>query len=189
MKKIILTILIYLNSAVLLADLAKQDLKWQGCFTAGYVFKHDQVFKQVYGPGIANLITGDLCYALPQSWGLGGKLSYWRAHGETDFLEMPTVLHEVPITLYICKMHNFDSGRQIYGSLGGGVICIKETSYLGQVVLHNGIGEVEVGFSTPLWCRCKLTSALRYLFPSYTKCDTKASIGGLELRAGLGFAW
>lgn len=158
-------------------------------FTAGYVFKQDCNFKQVYGHGMINCITVDTCYYPWNSWGLGAKVSYLRAKGHTSFLQLDALAQEVPVTFYARKTHDFNCGLQTYISLGGGITWIKEKSYLGNTRVHKGIGEVEVGLNYHLWRCLDLVSAFRYLFPRQSNCCTKVDVGGCDLRAGIGFSF
>lgn len=162
------------------------------CFTtavsAGFVFKHDDcTFKEVYGHGIVNVITVDGCYYLCNPWGIGAKISYWRAKGCTTFLKQCSLIQEVPFTFYLRRITDFQCGVQLYASLGGGVIWTKEKSYLGCVKLHKAIGEVEVGLNYPVWCDLNITGAFRYLFPRQSQAGKKIDIGGCDLRAGLAY--
>lgn len=164
------------------------------CFTTalttGYVFKHDDcTFKQVYGHGIQNVITADACYYPWECWGIGGKVSYWRATGRTAVLRECTTLQEIPITVYLRRIFERWCNWQAYASLGGGAIIIKEKSYIACVDHHVGIGEVEVGFNYSM-CSCvDLTGAFRYLFPQACFCAQKVDVGGFDLRVGLGFSY
>lgn len=163
--------------------------KWFA-LTTGYVFKHDDcVFKQVYGHGIQNVITADCCQYFWESWGVGAKVSYWRAKGKTTLFKQCTRLREIPITFYLRGITDRWCNWQGYASLGGGVVLIKEKSYLGCVEQNKGIGELEVGFNY-LLCNClDFTGAFRYLFSSDCFCAQKAKIGGFDLRAGIGFSY
>ncbi len=169
---------------------AEQDFCFSGAITAGYLFKIDDcVFKEVYGKGIANLITIDGCYYRWQPWGIGAKVSYLRTHGRTAFLRQKTTLQEIPITFYIRRIKDLDCGLQLYASLGAGVAILREKSYLGKAHFNAGIGEIEVGFNYSK-CRCfGLTGALRYIFPSQKQCCTKLNVGGFDLRAGIEFQY
>lgn len=191
MKKLVfLSLLLALCAAApqILADVCEErDVRWNTALTAGYVFKNDCNFKQVYGHGMANCITADVCYSACNRWGLGTKVSYWRATGCTTFLRQRTVLQEVPLTFYLRRIKNFDCGLQLYASLGGGVVWAKEKSYLGCLKLHKGIGEVEVGLNYQLWRNVNFTSAFRYLFPKQSQACRKVTIGGSDLRAGFAF--
>jgi hypothetical protein len=162
-----------------------------GAFTAGYVFKHDDQFKRVYGPGIINVITGDGCYSWCQRWGVGAKVSYWMAHGRTTFFQRETFIQEVPVTAYLRLMKNFRWGLRLYASLGGGALWVQEKSYLGCNSKWHGIGEAEIGMNYSLHHRLNFTSAFRYLFPRETVCGTpcerKVDVGGFDLRAGFSF--
>jgi hypothetical protein len=163
------------------------------CFTtalsAGYVFKHDCTFKQLYGRGMINIITADGCYYPWECWGIGAKISYWRAKGRTAFLQRPSRVQEVPVTLYVRGIKDFECGLQVYASLGGGVIWMKEKSYLGCVKLHRGIAEAEVGLQYPIWHCLDITGAVRYLFPRQKQGCIKRDVGGCDLRAGLAFSF
>ena len=126
MKKILFFSFLILLSVVSMRlsgnSLETQHSCFSGTFSAGYVFKHDCKFKDVYGRGIADAITFDGCYYPWELWGLGAKISYWRAKGCTSFLKQRSLLQEVPITFYLRRVKNFECGLQMYGSLGGGVI-------------------------------------------------------------------
>lgn len=164
------------------------------CFTAalttGYVFKHDDcIFKQVYGHGIQNVITADVCYYPWECWGIGAKVSYWRAEGRTAVLRECTTLQEVPVTLYVRKLFDRWCNFQSYVSVGGGVIVIKEKSYIACVDRHVGTGEFEVGVNY-FTCSCfDITAAFRYLFSGNCFCGHKADAGGFDLRIGVGFSY
>lgn len=164
------------------------------CFTTalttGFVFKHDDcVFKQVYGHGIQNVITADGCYYPWERWGIGAKVSYWRAKGLTTFFKQCTKLHEIPITFYLRRTTDRCCDLQGYVSLGGGVALIREKSYMGCVDQHPGIGEFEVGFNYRMWNCFDLTGAFRCLFSGDCLCSTKADAGGLDLRVGIGASY
>lgn len=165
-------------------------------FCSGYVFKFDDKrFKQVYGQGMGNVITGDICYhpfynnSCWKLWGIGAKISYWLAFGKTTFFKHKTWLQEIPMTAYIRRMFDFKCGLQLYASLGGGAAWIREKSYLGKVSRWRGLGEVEAGLLYPAWCRLDFTSAVRYLFPRQSQNHRKANVGGLDLRAGIGYSF
>lgn len=158
-------------------------------FTAGYVFKQDCTFKQVYGHGMINCITADTCYYPWNTWGIGVKASYLRAKGHTIFLHQTTLAQEVPVTFYVRKTHDFKCGLQTYISLGGGIAWIKEKNYLGSTRVHKGIGEIEVGLNYNLWRCLDLVSAFRYMFPRQSDCCTNIDVGGCDLRAGIGFSF
>ncbi len=192
MKKII--ILIFFISLMLSTHTWCDTATMRSCFTgalsAGYVFKHsDHNFKKVYGRGMGNVLTADICYYPWQSWGIGGKISYWLAPGRTTFFKRHTFLQEIPVTFYVRKMIDFCSGLQLYASLGGGFTWIREHSYLGRVQQCRGVGEVEIGLHYPVWCRLDFTSAFRYLFPRQSQRHAKADVGGFDLRTGLGFSF
>ena len=193
MKKIIYILLLIGQNTVSNAYATRVAIETANYFTsaltAGYVFKRGDRFKQVYGHGMVNIMTADLAYTFKDVWGIGGKAAYWRAHGQTTFLLQPTSLQEVPITLYLSRAHDFDSGLQIYGSLGGGLAWIKEKSYLGTIKLHKGIGEMEVGMSYSACNYVSFTMATRYLFPPQMQVSTKKDIGGVDLRAGFSIDW
>ncbi len=170
-------------------NIEKKQKRFDGSLTAGYVFKNDCRFKKVYGHGIANAITFDGCYYPWQAWGIGGKISYWRKKGCTTFLQRCSLLQEVPITLYVRRIKEFDCGLQLNASLGGGFLWMKEKSYLGKVRLNKGIGEVEVGLQYPLCRFMNIVGAFRYLFPPQKQsCESKV-VGGFDLRAGIGFSF
>lgn len=195
-KLFCLVIFLVVASATSLCDAFEMP---HDCFTtafcAGYVFKHsDKVFKKVYGRGMGNVITGDICYNPWECWGIGAKISYWLAFGRTTFFKRHTTLFEVPITVYLRRMINFKCCLQLYGSLGGGAAWMREKSYLGKVHQWKGIGEAEVGLMYPVWCRLDFTSAFRYIFPRQSQKYTlqhykKMDVGGFDLRAGVGYSF
>lgn len=163
------------------------------CFTtaltAGYAFKRDCIFKEVYNHGVVNAITADGCYYPWDLWGIGAKVSYWRAHGRTTFLKKCTLLQEVPFTVYARRMFNVLCDLRLYASLGAGFVWMKEESYLGRVRTVKGVGEIEVGATYPLWRCLGITGAFRYLFPRQKQCGQKVQVGGYDLRAGLELAF
>jgi hypothetical protein len=181
MKKIIFIFLFFLTQN-LLGEVAT-------ALTSGYVFKRGQIFKEVYGHGITNILTADGCYYFQNNWGLGAKASYWRAHGQTTFLKQTTLLQEVPAIFYLRKLCQRPSGTQLYASLGGGFTWVKENSYLGTVSIFRGLGELEIGCNYPVWRSWNVTAAARYLFPPQNQNGTKKDVGGVDLRAGIGFDW
>lgn len=186
MKKIILFFLILASPVHLFGESSEDHISFDGALTAGYVFKNDCLFKQVYGRGMVNAITADGCYYPWQHWGFGSKLSYWRARGHTTFLQLCSLVQEVPITFYARGIKRFDCGVHIYGSLGGGLVWVKEKSYLGTVKQTRGIGEVEAGLQYNVWRWLNLVGAFRYLFPAQKDGCDAVVIGGFDLRAGLG---
>ena len=164
--------------------------RFQTAFTSGYVFKHsDKIFKKVYGRGMGNVLTADLCYFPWECWGIGGKASYWLAVGKTSFFKRHTTLQEIPLTVYVRRMFDFASGLELYGSLGGGGAWISEHSYRGRVRTWRGVGEIEAGLFYPAWCRLDFTSAVRYVFPRQRHSHMKFDVGGFDLRAGIGFSF
>ena len=189
MKKIIFLILLF---TTIFNVLKSREHSFCTAFTAGYVFKHDEEFKEIYGPGIANLITVDACY-FPfekwSKWGVGTKVSYWKTHGKTTFLKQRTTLQEIPLTFYIRRIEDLSCSLQMYASLGGGLIWIKEKSYLGNRKIHKGIGEAEIGLNYSIYKCLNFTTAIRYLFPAQSICDQKMDVGGLDLRLGIGFSF
>lgn len=190
MKKIIFLLLLFTTT---FHSLNSCENSFYTNFSAGYVFKHDTDFKEVYGSGLANLITADFCYSRCGKWGIGTKVSYWRAHGKTTFLKQRTTLKEIPLTFYLRAIKDICS-LQMYASLGGGIVWIKEKSYLGERKIHKGVGEAEIGLNYMVRECFNLTSALRYLFPAQrvckkNVCDHKIDIGGLDLRLGIGFSF
>lgn len=193
MKKIIefsLFALIVAVPASLFGDDAKErDCRFNTAFTAGYVFKNDCRFKNVYGHGMINAITADGCYSPWKHWGLGAKVGYWRAKGHTDFLRQCTLAQEVPLTVYLRGKKEFQCRLQLYGSLGGGFAWIKEKSYLGCPTTYKGLGELEVGLNYPIWRFINLTGAFRYLFPPQCHDGATIDVGGIDLRAGIGFSF
>lgn len=157
--------------------------------SAGYVFKNDCTFKDVYGHGMVDVLTVDGCYYPWEMWGFGAKVSYWRAHGKTTFLKECTLLQEVPVTVYARIMKEFNSGLQLYASLGGGFTWIKEKSYFGNVHIYKGIGEIETGIYYPVWRCVNITGAFRYLFPPQNQQGHTIDVGGCDLRVGIGFSF
>lgn len=157
-------------------------------FSSGYVFKNDNIFREVYGYGVGNILTADFCYYRWNTWGIGAKASYWLAVGRTTSLRKSTVLQEIPITFYVRKIFDTQCGLRTYASLGGGFAWIGEHSYLGNVSQARGLGEVEIGIHYPFSCRrAVFSTALRYLFPPQKQGFFKADVGGIDLRAGFGF--
>jgi len=157
-------------------------------FSSGYVFKQsDCIFKEVYGRGITNIITGDACYYPRKFFGVGSHVSYWRATGKTTLLKRSSTLQEVPLTFYARLRKPFACGVQLYGSLGGGAVFIHEKSYVGSVQKNRAIGEVEAGLLCPLWRCVDFTTAFRYLFPNQQNNSAKIQVGGFDLRAGIAF--
>lgn len=173
----------------LFGDELEHKKSWFTAITAGYVFKHDCAFKNVYGHGIVNVITADGCYYPWKHWGVGAKVSYWRAKGRTTFLRQRTLLQEMPFVIYLRGRKEFQCRLQLYGSLGGGIAWIKEKSYLPTERLHKGIGEVEIGINYPLWRCINIAGALRYLFPPQKQLCETIDIGGVDVRAGIGFSF
>jgi hypothetical protein len=193
-KKVAMKSILFFSSMILSLVLPKQlfghDAKsWFSAISAGYVFKHDCSFKNVYGRGIVNMITVDGSYSPWNFWAIGTKISYWRAKGKTSFLKESSLLQEVPVTLYVRRIKEFQSALQIYASLGGGVVWVKEKSYLGEVRLHRGIAEVEAGLVYPIVRCINVISAFRYLFPSQSQSCNKKDLGGFDVRAGIGFSF
>ncbi len=167
----------------------ERDTRFAGSVSAGYVFKNDCTFKDVYGHGMINALTADWCYYPWQMWGIGAKISYWRAHGRTTFLKRCTLVQEVPVTVYARLVKDFDCGLQAYVSLGGGITWIKEKSYLGHAHVYKGIGEIEVGLSYAVWRCLNLVSAFRYIFPPQSQQCDRVDVGGCDLRAGIGVSF
>jgi len=192
MKKILslFVIVMSLLSTYIRGDSEEErDTCFDGSFTAGYVFKHDHDFKRVYGRGMINAITADGCYYPWQMWGLGAKISYWRARGHTTFLCQCSLVQEIPVTVYVRWLKDFDCGLQTYLSLGGGFAWIKEKSYLGHVKTYKGIGELEVGAEYAMCYGLNIVGAFRYIFPPQSfRCD-KIDVGGCDLRAGIGYSF
>jgi hypothetical protein len=190
--------ILYSSFCILLFGVATQFLAdhyetqsscFDAAFSAGYVFKNDDRFKDVYGHGMVNVITGDGCFYPWEHGGIGAKLSYWRATGKTTFLKFHSLLQEVPVTVYVRGRKNFECDVQLYGSLGAGFAWIQEKSYLGNVRFYKAIGELEVGFNYPI-CPCvNITTAVRYLFPPQSRLGERIDVGGFDLRAGIGFSF
>lgn len=171
-------------------DQEKNRARFRTALSAGYVFKHDDAhFKDVYGLGMANVITGDVSFSPWQSWEVGTKASYWLVKGKTTAFNRKTFLQQVPLTFYMSKMFNMKGCVQWYVSLGGGVTWIKEESYLGHTHQWRGIGEAEFGMSYPVWRCCDLTTAFRYLFPRQKQGSSNADVGGFDLRGGIGYSF
>lgn len=189
MKKILFFLTVIFLSVSSLCNAEIENSCFTSAFSAGYVLKNDHIFQKVYGSGMGNIITADLCYHPWQSWGIGAKISYWLAVGRTTLFKRRTFLQEVPITFYVRRMIDFCRGLQLYASLGGGFVWIKESSYLGHPRQCRGIGEVEIGLNYPVCCRVNFTSAFRYLFPRQSQGSTKADVGGFDLRAGIGVSF
>lgn len=168
---------------------SEQDTCFSTAFSAGYVFKHDCAFKQVYGKGMINAITADACYYPWNSWAFGAKVSYWRSSGHTTFLCQRTLAQQVPVTLYVKKVKEFACRLRTYLSLGGGIAWIQEKSYLSCVSVHKGIAEVEVGLHYNLWNCLEIMGAVRYLFPRQSRCCVTVDVGGADLRTGLGVSF
>lgn len=189
-KRIVIFCLFGLSliSVRLLCNEEKSDTCFSTALTAGFVFKDDVVFKEVYGHGIINAITLDGCYYRWNPWGVGAKISYWRAKGKTTFLKYPSVVQEIPVTFYVRRLlRDFDCGVQAYASAGGGFVWLKEKSYIGTARLYKGIGEVEIGLFYPVWSCINITGAFRYLFPFQSIYCEKSQVGGFDLRAGIAF--
>lgn len=155
--------------------------------TAGYVFKRDCLFQEIYGHGIVNVLTADGCYYFSNPWGLGAKISYWRASGRTTFVGKRSHVQEVPVTFYLRRLKEFRCRLSAYASLGGGFIWMQEKSCLGKIKHTYGIGEAEIGMSWPFWWCGSMTGAFRYLFPRQCFRRQKIDVGGFDLRAGFEF--
>ena len=181
MKKIVVLL------SLIICSLHAQEPSFTGALTAGLVFKNnDCTFKEIYGRALTNVITVDGCLHPLHSLGIGAKVSYWRAHGCTTFLQRRTLLQEVPITFYLRSMQDFNCGLRLYASLGGGLIWINEKSYLGCVRMTKGIGEVETGLDFPIACCWNITGAFRYIFPTnQTHCCKQFNAGGMDVRVGI----
>lgn len=195
MKKIVCSLFLILGSSLATQlnaekNATQKDSCFTTAFTAGYVFKNDCAFKQVYGPGIVNAITADGCYYLWKMLGVGAQVSYWRAKGKTTSLKRDSLIQEVPIAFYVRARTELECNLELYASLGGGVIWTKEKSYLGKVQKTKGIGQAEFGLNYPIYRCCSLTSAFRCLFPAQKINGFKrAVIGGYDLRGGLAFSF
>ncbi len=190
MKKIVLILVATLSATVGFVNAYNEDYgPYTTAITAGYVFKSKQRFHEVYGHGIANLITVDGYYSTCKKWGVGVNAAYWRGQGATNFLGQHTLLQQVPFVVYARRTKHFDFGLDIYGSLGGGFIWTKEKSYIGSVHTTKGIGAVEVGATYPVWRFIEVTGAFRYLFPPQTQAGHTVDFGGCDVRAGIGFSF
>ncbi len=190
MKKILLLSCLILLSTKLLGNHSEGCHScWSSSFSAGYVFKNDSKFKDVYGHGVINALTADICYYPWKCWGLGSKISYWRKKGRTAFLQLRSIIQEVPITFYLRRIKEFNCGLIAYASLGGGLIWLKEKSYLGKVLFHKGIGELEAALEYPIWRCITILGAFRYLFPPRSRSCENVVLGGFDLRAGIGFSF
>jgi len=169
----------------------RSETNFSGAFTAGYVFKRDHLFKEVYGLGAINIITADGCYTPFEYWGIGAKISYWFTPGDTTFFGRDTFLQEVPFTAYLRGILNMHCGLRLYASLGGGGIWAYEKSYLGKAHVLKPIGEAELGMNYCIYHRVNFTAAARYLFPreavTCPPCVRKIDLGGFDIRAGIGF--
>lgn len=158
-------------------------------FTAGYVFKpHDAIFRDVYGVGMGNIITIDMNQRVWEYLSFGAKVSYWLAAGHTTFVRRRAILQEIPLTAYIRAQKDTCHGFSLYASIGGGAVWSHEKSYLGKTSFWKGIGEAEVGLNYP-WRCVQLTTACRYLFPRQKIGINKATVGGVDLRAGIGISF
>jgi len=178
-------ILLALSNLAFCNTLDMQSDCFSGALTSGFVFKHgDCRFKKVYGRGMVNVITGDFCYYTCNFGGIGAKVSYWRASGRTTCFKKCACLQEVPITLYLRGLLDLNCCLQLYASLGGGAIWLKENSYLCKVRKWRGIGEVEIGLNYPILNCLDFTTAFRYLFPRQSQDCKKIDVGGCDLRAG-----
>lgn len=195
MKKIFVSLCAGLFSLSLIAESCCEEIQsderyFTSALTTGFVFKQgDCLFREVYGRGIENVITADLHYYFCPSWGIGAKLGYWRATGCTTTFKRCTKLEQIPFTISLRGISQCRRGVQLYASLGGGVMAIREKSYLGCVKANKGVGEVEAGLIYHARSYFDLTCAFRYLFPHSCICTTKADIGGIDLRAGIGFTF
>lgn len=192
MKKILFLSFLILSGVVtqIFADHCDmEDARFDVALTAGYVFKNDHRFKEVYGHGMVNIITADGCYYPCRYGGVGAKLSYWRATGETTFLGLHTLAQEVPLIFYLRGKKDFRCNVRLYGSLGGGFAWIQEKSYLGKVRTYKGLGELEVGLNYSMCGWANITTAIRYLFPPQSRRGEKIDVGGVDLRAGIGFSF
>lgn len=193
MKKIILFLclifLFPLSTQLISGHLKKYHSCFSGALSSGYVFKHDKRFKDVYGHGIVNVLTADGCYYPWDCWGVGTKISYWRTKGRTAFLKLRSLAQEVPVTLYLRGVKKFTCRLQGYASLGGGFVWVKEKSYLGRVSFYKAIGEIELGLNYLVWRCIYITAACRYLFPSQSHAHQTTNVGGVDLRAGIGFSF
>lgn len=156
-------------------------------FTSGFIWKHDKIFKEVYGHGIPDLITVDACYYPCNYGGIGIKTSFWEKKGRTACLKQCTKLQEVPLIGYLRA--RIGTWLQGYASLGGGAIFVKEKSYLGSVRTNVGIGEAEVGLNYYPHENVYLTGAFRCLFPRKTCDGDEIDFGGFGLRGGIGFSY
>lgn len=189
MKKIVYMAVLMAYMPLFGKALKKYSSCFDGAFCAGYVFKHDCSFKEVYGHGTINAITADGCYYPWERWGFGAKLSYWRKKGRTAFLQLHTLAQQVPFTVYLRRRKELDCGLQLYASLGVGGIWTKEKSYLGTVRFTKAIGELEGGVRYSMWHGVGLTGAVRYLFPPQKQDGQKVTVGGVDLRVGIGFSF
>lgn len=171
-------------------DESSKSHYFTAALSAGYVFKHDDcLFKNVYGEGIANILTADGCYYPGDFWGVGAKIGYWLARGRTTVSHRRTHIQEIPITFYLRGRINCRCGLQPYASVGGGVIFIEERSYLGRVSTHKGIGEGEIGMNYVANNGLTIIGAFRYLFPREMVCGQRVDVGGFDIRAGIGFSY
>lgn len=170
--------------------LAQQNQCFSAALTSGFVFKHNDCrFKEIYGRGMINVITGDFCYYASCLGGIGMKVSYWQRKGRTACFNQAACLQEVPITFYLRGLMNVSCRLQGYASLGGGLIWLNEKSYLGHVKKWEGIGEAEIGLNYAILGCFDFTTAFRYLFPRHCQNGITFDAGGLELRAGFGWSF
>ena len=193
MKKIIWSLVyvslinLHVNARQILSDV--DSPKFSSAFSSGYVFKNDCRFQKVYGRGMIDIITGAFVFYPWDFWGLGLKVSYWQAKGNSTLFNFNTKLREIPLMLTLQRLLIFKHGIELYFSAGGGAAWIKEKSYLDTIKFWKGLGEIEIGANWPLYKNLKLTTAFRYLFPRQFLCSEKIDVGGCDLRGGLEFSF
>lgn len=188
LMRLSLFVLFMIGMHALLAYEEQKSKNWDIAFTSGYIWKHDKNFKKIYGSGVPDLLTVDVFFTpVEGSFGFGVKSSYWEKDGKTSCLHNCTKLKEIPTIFY--ARGKIGGWLQFYASLGGGAIVIKETSYLGCVKTHTGVGEFEFGFNYYQFKNLYLTGAARALFPRKCRGGEIVDFGGLGLRAGLGVSF
>jgi len=159
--------------------------------TTGYIWKNDCRFKEIYGEGIQDVITVDVCGWFSECFGIGLKGSYWEAEGRTPVCRLHTNVHEIPLIGYVRREIEFDCTFAAYASLGGGIIFVREKSELGKVNTDTWGGEAEIGLNYYFFKNFYLTTAFRYLYfkKKIAGIDERADFGGYGLRGGLGISF
>ncbi len=187
-KRLLLLVTGLLSSKLLCEEYSNKIYAQTYDFTlsSGYVWKSDFHFKNVYGSGIPNLITADICYWLYEFLGLGIKSAYWEKTGRTTVFQQHARIQEVPLILYL----KGGIGDRIRGyfALGGGVIFAKERSYLGKIWQIVPGGDIELGVNCFIIKQLYVTAAFDYLFfyKQVSSFHGKRDFGGYGFRLGLG---